>query len=142
VDGSAGGVAVTIMSPATAASFLHVQREQDRREDAEDEFRDDTPTTVGPAVDEHGLEDGLSEALGELAPHARLHVLTMTGDQRRRAVELLVGQGVLMEHDQQRAELWLRATARPAPRYGADQARAKAVNTELAHAFVSQKGVP
>lgn len=36
------------MTPATAAAFLHRER------DADDEFRDDVPTTVGPAAAEYG----------------------------------------------------------------------------------------
>jgi hypothetical protein len=124
---------MTMLSPTTAAAFLHVQRVKDQREDnAEDEFRDDVPTTVGPAVDSDGLEDGLRGALHELKPHQRLHVLTMSGDQRRRAIELLVDEGVLSAHDQERATCWLRAMSRPSPRHTADTARAKAIRTACA----------
>jgi hypothetical protein len=123
---------MTMISPTTAAAFLHIQRVKDASEDAAAEFDESAPTTVGPAVDSDGLEDGLRGALHELKPHERLHVLTMSGDQRRRAIELLVEEGVLSAHDQERATCWLRATSRPSPRHTADTARAKAIRTACA----------
>jgi hypothetical protein len=133
---------MTIMSPVTAASFLYHQRVEAVEEDAAEDFRDESPTTVGPAVDSDGLEDGLRSALCELTPVQRLQVLTSSGHERRRCMEMLVASGSLPGHHQERAELWLRATARPSPRYGVDQARARAINAELAHTFVAQKAVP
>jgi hypothetical protein len=123
---------MTIMSPTTAACLLHQERVTAVEEDASDDFRDDAPTTVGPAVDADGLEDGLRRALAELQPYQQLHVLTMTADQRRRAIEILVARHLLSADDQARAELWLRATSRPSPRHTADTARAKAIRTTCA----------
>jgi hypothetical protein len=111
---------------------LQQSSETASNDDSQEEFRDGPPTTVGPAIDDDGLEDGFRAALCELTPVQQLQVLTSSGHERRRGIEILVASGALLGHHQERAELWLRATSRPALRHTADTTRAKAIRTEMA----------